>query len=264
MGVCMKNLKLKSLLLGLMSVIVSAETVKIQSRSSLVCYLKSESEFYNFQLEDLGDEKGLINIIKGDKWFFNDIYFNENSFGSEYYTIDPDTNEKGLILHIPNNQIEKTYLTIGDFKESVNCSYLEKIEDLSFSSTNKDITLIKDFENVVTYKYQTAHFDFKTISYELQQNISDIGDWEDTYLSHKQENLVYKALKKEIPEFKNTLSRIKNTKGVKVMGLLFGRDWYWSSGRVSIVMSYKNELSLLTFEFDGNIRFGDPKLDYVY
>jgi hypothetical protein len=199
---------------------------------------------------DYGDEITLLADSEIDQKYSANYRNNEES---DEFVIE--CFESNAVKPLPLNQwkINPNLNVVKIVKEQIKMDGHENKMDFIFKMNTLDI------------------IPFPILAQKIQYTISDIGDWEDTILSDSQVQKVITTLSQDInekTEFNKLTDLIASDmtkdKGLKQMGLLFGRDWYSGQGTVAFVLSKGKQFFVITYHFNNAVKFNDERLDYIY
>lgn len=253
--VCVKILIMMTVLL---TGKVYATSINLSTFTELLCDDDVSSLRYKVSILDYKPYTAYIfaTDIEGKHYGYKTL----KSISNGEMTLHSEEGQFGISF--PLNNLSEAYYYDGGDSRGINCRYFDKIEEASISLPKK-LSFIKNHQYKDMYSTDHPKLNFKDILFMYDVKVVDMGDWYPVYLDEKQHKLVHSVLYKEEPEFRELMNYV-NKSDLKYHGLLFGRDWYYGTGRVGIALQYEDKLILLYTEFDGGIEFGDEDLDYVY
>ncbi len=162
-----------------------------------------------------------------------------------------DSNTVSLLPYSQSNTL-KNLLVVKHLLEFMGATKLEEIDHLALS-----------------FKV-TSEISFPLLAQVIDEGIVEWGDWETTILNPKQVKLVERGAGLNsyyAEDFKSLMNLVKqdlqNNPGLELAGYLFGRDWYNGNGTIGIVLRVGEELVVVPFNFSGDAKFGDRRLDYL-
>lgn len=176
-------------------------------------------------------------------------------------------NEKNKLEHFDVVCFESSDVNLLPYSSSVYLKNLQVVKrQMEYMGTDK----LEEIDHLALSYRVTTDIAFPLLAQVIDEGIVEWGDWETTILNPKQVALVESGVgfnSYDAEDFNKLMDIVKqdlaNNPGLVLAGYLFGRDWYNSNGTIGIVLRMKNEVVVVPFNFSGDAKFGDVRMDYL-